>query len=96
MTRFEVDSGQMTAAANAVRASAQQIGTEVDHMMRHLLDLQASWQGQAAASFQHLVGEWRDTQSRVRATLEEVQLALAAAARQYEDVEHTATRLFSG
>ena len=96
MSRFEVDSAQVSQASAAVQASATQIGTEVDRMMRHLLDLQASWQGQASTSFQHVVGEWRGTQERVRSALEEIQAALAAVGRQYEDVEASAVRMFAG
>jgi WXG100 family type VII secretion target len=96
MTRFEVDSAQVSAASVAVQASAQQIGTEVDRMMRHLLDLQSSWRGQAATSFQHVVTDWRGTQERVRTALEEIRAALAVAGRQYEDVEASAVRMFSG
>jgi WXG100 family type VII secretion target len=86
----------VTQASAAVQASAQQIGMEVDRMMRHLLDLQAGWRGQAATSFQHVVTEWRGTQERVRAALEEIQAALATAGRQYEEVEASAIRMFAG
>jgi WXG100 family type VII secretion target len=96
MTRFEVDSAQVSQAGVAVQASAQQIGSEVDRMMRHLIELQASWQGQAATSFQHVVAEWRGTQERVRSALEEIQTALAVAGRQYEEVEASAVRMFTG
>jgi WXG100 family type VII secretion target len=96
MTRFEVDSAQVNSASVAVQASAQQIGSEVDRMMRHLLELQASWHGQAATSFQHVVTEWRSTQERVRVALEEIRTALATAGRQYEEVEASAVRMFSG
>ncbi|MFI7586500.1 WXG100 family type VII secretion target [Spongisporangium articulatum] len=96
MSRFEVDSAQVAQASAAVQASATQLGAEVDAMMRHLLELQASWRGQASSSFQHLIGEWRGTQERVRASLEEIQAALAAAGRQYEDVEASAVRMFAG
>jgi early secretory antigenic target protein ESAT-6 len=96
MTRFEVDSAQVTQAGAAVQASAQQIGAEVDRMMRHLLELQAGWRGQAATSFQHVVTEWRGTQERVRTALEEIQAALAVAGRQYEEVEASTVRMFTG
>ena len=96
MSRFEVDSAQVSQAGAAVQASATQIGTEVDRMMRHLLDLQSSWQGQASTSFQHVVGEWRGTQERVRSALEEIQAALSTAGRQYEDAEAAAVRMFAG
>ena len=94
--RFEVDGARVAQASTAVQASAQQIGAEVDGMMRHLVDLQSCWQGQAANSFQEVVGRWRGTQERVRVALEEIQQAMAVAARQYEEVEAAATRMFAG
>lgn len=96
MTRFEVDSAQVTQAGAAVQASAEQIGAEVDRMMRQLLELQASWRGQAATSFQHVVDEWRGTQERVRAALEEIRTALTLAGRQYAEVEEATARMFAG
>jgi WXG100 family type VII secretion target len=96
MSRYEVDSAQVAAASAAVQSSAHEIGAEVDRMMRHLLDLQASWKGSAATSFQHVVTDWRATQERVRTALEEIQRALAVAGRHYEDAENAATRMFAG
>ena len=96
MSRFEVDSAQVAAASGAVQASAHEIGDEVDRMMRHLLDLQATWKGTAATSFQQVIADWRATQERVRATLEEIQRALAVAGQQYEDADNAAARMFSG
>jgi WXG100 family type VII secretion target len=95
MTQFQVDSAQVAQASAAVHTSAAQIGTEVDRMMRHLLELQGSWKGQASASFQHVVGDWRATQERVRVVLEEIQQALALAGRQYEEAEDCALRMFA-
>jgi early secretory antigenic target protein ESAT-6 len=96
MSRFEVDSTQVSAASAAVQVSAQELGDEVDRMMRRLLELQASWKGSASSSFQQVVNDWRATQERVRLTLEEIQRALAVAGRQYEDAETAATRMFTG
>jgi early secretory antigenic target protein ESAT-6 len=95
VSRFEVDSAQVATASAAVAGSAAQIGTEVDRMMRHLLDLQGSWRGQAATSFQGVVEEWRSTQERIRNALEEIQRALATAGQQYAEVEDAAARMFS-
>ena len=96
MTQFEVDSARVTQASAAVQASAERIGGEVDAMMRHLIDLQACWKGQAATSFQELAGQWRATQERVRTALEDIQRALATAGRHYEEVESAAARMFAG
>lgn len=95
MSRFQVDSAQVAAAGAAVQSSAASITAEVDRMMRLLLDLQGSWQGQAASSFQGVVGDWRATQERVRASLEEISAALASAGASYAEVEQGAARLFS-
>ena len=96
MSRFEVDSAQVTQAGAAVAASAQQIGAEVDRMTRHLLELQSSWKGQASVSFQNVAADWRATQERVRASLEDIQRALAVAGQNYAQAEEAATRMFAG
>ena len=95
MSRYEVDSAQVASASAAVSTSAAQLSAEVDRMMRHLLDLQSSWKGQAASSFQHVVADWRATQERVRASLEEIQRALATAGQQYAQAEEAAARMFA-
>lgn len=96
MTQYQVDSARVEQAGAAVATSAQAIGTEVDQMMRNLLELQGSWRGQAATSFQQVADDWRSTQERVRTALEEIQRALAAAGRQYQEVEDAAARMFAG
>jgi early secretory antigenic target protein ESAT-6 len=96
MTRFEVDSAQVEAASARVRATSQQVGAEVDAMMRHLQELQGSWRGQAATGFSTLVEQWRATQAQVRDSLDQVQVALAHAGRQYAETEAAAARMFVG
>lgn len=95
MTRFEVDSGHVARASAAVQSSAVAISAEVDGMMRHLVDLQASWRGPAATSFQQVVADWRATQERVRANLDEIRQALAVAGQQYAEAEQAAVRMFA-
>ncbi len=93
--RYEVDSAQVLQASSAIQVSAEQIREEVDRMMHHLLDLQGTWRGQAATSFQSVVTDWQATQERVRTSLEEIQRALAAAGRQYADVESATAAMFA-
>lgn len=95
MSRFEVDSAQVSQASAAVKGSIGTISAEVDRMMRHLLDLQHSWKGSAASQFQYLAGDWRATQERVRASLEQINAALVAAGASYAEVEDRNTRMFS-
>ena len=93
--RYEVDSAQVLQASSAIQVSAEQIREEVDRMMHHLLDLQGTWRGQAATSFQSVVTDWQATQERVRTSLEEIQRALAVAGRQYADVESATAAMFA-
>ncbi|MFC5997853.1 WXG100 family type VII secretion target [Quadrisphaera sp. GCM10027208] len=95
MSRFEVDSARVAAASAAVNGSVGAISTEVDRMMRNLLDLQNSWRGTAATQFQGLVTDWRGTQERVRQSLEDISRALQAAGQQYAEVEQANTRMFT-
>ncbi|GAB3464494.1 WXG100 family type VII secretion target [Kineococcus endophyticus] len=95
MSRFEVDSARVEQASTAVAASATNLAAEVDGMMRHLLDLESCWKGQAASGFQALSAQWRVTQDRVRTSLEDIQRALAQAGRQYADVESANARMFA-
>lgn len=95
MSRFEVDSARVAQASAAVTSSVGSINSEVDRMMRNLLDLQNSWKGQAASQFQHVVTDWRATQERVRQSLEEISHALNAAGQQYAEVEQANARMFA-
>ena len=93
--RYEVDSARVAQGSDAVQTAAVQITAEVDRMMHCLTELQSCWTGRAAVSFQRVVGEWRTTQAQVRASLDDIQKALAAAGRQYQEVEDAAVRLFT-
>ena len=96
MSRFEVDSARVAQASGAVQTSVASISEEVERMMRNLLDLQGTWKGQASASFQHLITDWRSTQERVRTSLEEINRALASAGQGYQEVEDRNARMFAG
>ena len=92
--RYEVDSVEVARAAASIQTSAQQLNTEVDRMMRQLLDLQSCWRGNAAQSFQEVINSWRITQERVRGSLEEIHGCLAQAGQRYQEVEDAAVHLF--
>ena len=95
MSRFEVDSARVEQASAAVATSSGNVATEVDAMMRHMLDLESCWKGTAATGFQALTQQWRVTQDQVRSTLDQIQRALAQAGRQYADVEAANARMFA-
>lgn len=95
MSRFEVDSAAVQGASASVRSSAVAVSTEVDRMMRHLLELQSSWKGSASSQFSACVDDWRATQEKVRQSLEQISVALGNAATNYNDVEQANTRMFS-
>lgn len=96
MSRYEVDSGEVAQAAVQARGSTATIHSEVAAMMSHLLNLQSSWRGQAAAGFVQVVEQWRTTQQVVEESLEQISTALDAAALTYSEAESQAHRLFMG
>ncbi|PYG01033.1 WXG100 family type VII secretion target [Georgenia satyanarayanai] len=95
MTRFEVDSVEVEAAAARARTSAGTIHAEVAGMMTQLLDLQSTWSGAAAESFAGVAQEWRATQQVVEQSLAQITEALDLAARTYADAETSAHGLFA-
>ena len=95
MSKFEVDSAQVQAASTKVSASTTAIRSEVAAMMRHLTELQGSWQGSAATAFAGVMKDWSTTQRRVEESLDQITKALNTAAKSYADAEQHASRLFT-
>lgn len=95
MTRYQVDSDAVLGATNAVRASASRIQGEVSSLHAQLVNLQGSWSGQAATSFQSVLSEWKATQHRVEENLASLNQALTQAAQQYAEIEQNNARLFA-
>lgn len=96
MTRFEVDSAEVHAAAARARESAAAVHAEVARMMTQLLDLQSTWTGAAAQSFAVVAQEWRATQQVVEQSLAQITEALDLAGQTYTDAEVSAHSLFAG
>ena len=93
--KFQVDAAQIASASTQVGTSATTIRTEVAAMMRHLTELEASWQGSAAGSFSAVLADWGAAQRQVEEALDRIQGALAAASQHYEQAEAEANRLFA-
>lgn len=96
MSRYVVDADAIRGAHIGVRGTASRVQSEVASMHGQLQALQDSWSGQASVAFQGLVQDWRATQLRVEESLASINEALAAAGRQYDEVEQGNTRLFAG
>ena len=94
MSRYEVDSAQVAQASAAVRGSTAAIRGEVAAMMRHLADLQSVWRGSAATAFGAVMADWAATQARVEESLDQITVALGAAATSYADAEQQVARMF--
>ena len=95
MTRFEVDSAEVEAAAERARHSCGVIHGEVAGMMTQLVDLQSTWSGAAAQSFAAVAQEWRSTQQVVEQSLTQITEALDLAAQTYATAETDAHGLFA-
>jgi 6 kDa early secretory antigenic target len=95
MAWFEVDTGEMRYARRAVGACASQVAADVDELGRHLAELGATWQGEAAGAFDAVMARWQAVHEQVRAALGEVEHALEATGRAYDEAEGSAHRLFA-
>jgi WXG100 family type VII secretion target len=94
MTQFTVDSEQVMAANVAIHQTISRLQGEVDTLHSQLLNLNSSWTGLAANSFQELAARWRHTAATVEGQLGELGNALAHAATQYSEIEYANQRLF--
>ena len=94
MTHFSVDSEQVLAANAAIQNTILRLSTEADTLLAQLQNLQSSWTGVAANSFQDLVIRWRATATTVDTQLGELGTALGIAAAQYSEIEFANQRLF--
>jgi 6 kDa early secretory antigenic target len=94
MAVYSVDSDAVLTATAAVRGTIERLQAESAAMQTHLTQLQSSWTGAAATAFQVVAEEWRATQRQVEDTLASINQALAAAGRQYAEVEAMNTSLF--
>ena len=94
MTNFSVDSEQVMAANVAIQNTISRLAHESDTLHVQLQNLQSSWTGMAANSFQELALRWRATAASVDAQLGELGTALSVAAAQYSEIEYSNQRLF--
>jgi early secretory antigenic target protein ESAT-6 len=94
MTRFSVDGEAVLAASSAVASTIPRVQSDVATLLSQLTALQESWGGSAALAFQAVVSDWRVTQQRVDEALVAINHALAAAGRQYLEVEEANARMF--
>lgn len=96
MSVFHVDSDEVARCSALVRASANNLRSEVNTMMASLNALEASWSGMASAQFTATVSQWRGMQVQLEQTLDDISLALANAATTYSDAESQASAMFVG
>ena len=94
MIHFSVDSEQVLAANAAIQNTISRLAQESDTLHLQLQNLQSSWTGVAANSFQELATRWRATAAAVDTQLGELGTALSIAANQYSEIEFSNQRLF--
>jgi WXG100 family type VII secretion target len=92
---FEVDTADLGSARVAVGACASQVAADVDELGRHLAELRATWQGEAAGAFEAVMARWEAVHEQVRAALGDVEHALELTGRAYDEAEGSARRLFA-
>lgn len=94
MAVFSVDSDAVLATTAAVRGTIERLQAESNAMMAQLTQLQSTWTGSASIAFHTVTDQWRATQRQVEDSLAGINVALAAAGRQYADAELATTSLF--
>ncbi len=92
---FEVDTAELGRARGAVEVCAAQVAADADELARHLGELQASWQGEAAGAFDAVMHRWQAVHEQVRAALGDVERALELTGRAYDEAEGSARQLFA-
>ena len=95
MSIISVDTDLLQVKSANVKATVDRISADVQAMKHGLDELQATWRGSAATSFQALVAEWTLTQGKVEASLASINLALSSAADTYAQAEQGNTQRFS-
>ena len=95
MSIITVDTDQLQVKSANVKATVDRISADVQAMKHGLDELQATWRGSAATSFQALVAEWTLTQGKVEASLASINLALSSAADTYAQAEQGNAQRFS-
>ena len=95
MSIISVDTDQLQVKSANVKATVDRISADVQAMKHGLDELQATWRGSAATSFQALVAEWTLTQGKVEASLASINLALSSAADTYAQAEQGNAQRFS-
>lgn len=93
-SQFQVDTERIGAAAGDVARISSEIDTQVAAMTATLTALQDAWRGEASGRFQAVAAEWRGTQVRVRAALDQIGRLLATAGQQYAAAEQQNAALF--
>ena len=86
-TTFAVDTARIAAASGDIQRISAQIESDVRAMMARLNGLQDCWRGGAAGNFTHITHQWSATQEPVRATLQQISVALKSAGEDYDLVE---------
>ncbi|MGK9220721.1 MULTISPECIES: WXG100 family type VII secretion target [unclassified Microbacterium] len=94
MPIFAVDSDALVAQSANVRATGDRIQADSDTMLAQLLELQAVWQGSAAAGFQSVMDQWRAAQLAIQESLASIGQALNVAGMQYAEAEQASAGMF--
>ena len=86
-TTFAVDTARIAAASGDIQRISAQIEGDVRAMMARLNGLQDCWRGAAAGNFTNITQQWSATQEQVRASLQQISVALKSAGEDYDLVE---------
>jgi len=77
----------MQRAAQQVQQVSDEIGQELRSLASNLEPVAATWKGNAASAFQHLMVRWNDDANKLTSALQEIAQMLDSTNKNYSQVE---------
>ncbi|MFL0412351.1 WXG100 family type VII secretion target [Microbacterium paludicola] len=94
MAIFTVDTDAVSAANGQALATAEQLRTTSLTLSGQLAQLETTWTGASATSFQSALAQWKAVQQSVEQALDGLGRALGAASAQYAEAERLTSGMF--
>ncbi|TFU34350.1 WXG100 family type VII secretion target [Microbacterium paludicola] len=91
---FTVDTDAVSAANGQALATAEQLRTTSLTLSGQLAQLETTWTGASATSFQSALAQWKAVQQSVEQALDGLGRALGAASSQYAEAERLTSGMF--
>jgi WXG100 family type VII secretion target len=93
---LSVDTNALHSASGSFNAQVQNLEDALRTITNTVEGLQASWKGNASASFQQAMMEWKTSVHNLNQALETISHNVNMSGNSYDEVESTVTNAFKG